>query len=113
MLAPVPSPPERNQPTPTSPGDRRGRQFTNSWRSWAARSGVRRDPGVTALTTGPGGHDDIANAAAGALGLALARPVAQLRSEDFILGAPLQSANMLPPCPDWRTAFPEYDYADW
>ena len=69
--------------------------------------------GRDSIDHGPGGHDDIANAAAGALGLALARPVAQLRSQDFILGAPLQSANMLPPCADWRTAFPEYDHADW
>ena len=69
--------------------------------------------GRDSIDHGPGGHDDIANAAAGALGLALARPVTKLRSQDFILGAPLQSTSMLPRCPDWRTAFPECDHADW
>ena len=53
----------------------------------------------------PGGHDDVANAAAGALLAALARPVAQIRSDDFIIGRPLVAMTLLDPTPNWRTAF--------
>ena len=58
--------------------------------------------GRDSIDHGPGGHDDLANAAAGALGLALARPVAKIRSEDFILGRMLESATMFGPVHDWE-----------
>ena len=57
---------------------------------------------------GPGAHDDLANAAAGALTMALVRPVAQIKASDFIIGTPLESSTMFGPMADWRTAFKEY-----
>ena len=69
--------------------------------------------GRDSIDHGPGGHDDLANAAAGALGLALARPVAQIRSEDFIWARCWQSTTMFPPGPDWRTPSREQEHADW
>ena len=84
-----------------------------SWLSWAAWSAAPAAAGRDSIDHAPGGHDDIANAAAGALGLALARPVAQLRSADFIIGRMLESATMFPDCRDWRTAFEEHEHADW
>lgn len=61
--------------------------------------------GRDSIDHGPGGHDDLANSAAGALLSALARPVAKIRTEDFIIGAPLSSAAIFADCHDWRHAF--------
>ena len=83
------------------------------WRSWAALERRTSRSGKDSIDHGPGGHDDLTNAAAGALGLVLARSVAAIRPEDFVLGAPSRIEALLPPGPDWRTAFPEYDHADW
>ena len=59
-----------------------------------------RSGGIASITRRR--HDDLANAAAGALGMALARPVAQIRSEDFILGPMLESTTMFGPVHDWE-----------
>ena len=52
-----------------------------------------------------GAHDDLANACAGAVVLAAAKPAVSIGPEHFLLGAPLTSATMFGPMPDWRTAF--------
>ena len=59
-----------------------------------------------------GAHDDWANACAGAVVLAAAKPAVRIGPEHFLLGAPLTSDTMFGPMPDWRTAFDEYAHAD-
>ena len=59
-----------------------------------------------------GAHDDWANGCAGAVVLAAAKPAVRIGPEHFLLGAPLASASMFGPMPDWRTAFDGYAHAD-
>ena len=59
-----------------------------------------------------GAHDDWANACAGAVVLAAAKPAVRFGPEHFLLGAPLTSDTMFGPMPDWRTAFDGYAHAD-
>ena len=58
-------------------------------------------------------RDDVANAVCGAVVRAAVRPPVQIKSSDFIIGRRLESATMLGPMPDWRTAFDWYAHADW
>ena len=51
-----------------------------------------------------GAHDDWANACAGAVWLAAAKPTVKITAEHFLIGEPLQATNLWPTI-DWRDAF--------
>ena len=61
--------------------------------------------GRDSIDHGPGGHDDCANAAAGALAAALARAGRKIDLADIIIGPPGEAAGLLLHNIDFRDAF--------
>ena len=53
--------------------------------------------GKDSIDHGPGGHDDLANAAAGALAAALGRGGRKITLDDFLVGRPSEMATLLRP----------------